>query len=173
MLDKSNWDKLSLKVYAEIYKEAKERYDDLLSESQSLTDKATKLTILLFGLAGWTSSFVFKIKAQYCVVVIGGGLLLWLIWLLLKLLFPKYISARGTSPARIFDHQRDLIDPDDSEEQRDKTFFYHQINRYRMKIEKLGVLNASRGKEYKRALILSFVLLIFVSSVFYYSKMQQ
>ena len=68
MLNPKNWDKISIGTYNEIYKEAKTRYEDLLSESQSITDKAIKLTILLFGLAAWASSLFASWHKHICLV---------------------------------------------------------------------------------------------------------
>lgn len=167
MLKPEDWNKISINTYKEIYEEARKRHDDLMNESQFVTDRSIKLTLLLFGLAAWASSLFAKNHDSYLLIIISGLYFLCLFWMLLKLLFPKPVTLRGTSPYIIFGNES-LIDKNDSDEEREKTFFYYQIDRYAKRIEKMKIINEERAKKYKLALIASFFLVIGVTALFFY-----
>ena len=53
--DLENWNKIPTETYKEIYAEAKVRYDELMSQSQNVTDKMIRMIIVTAALAAWNA----------------------------------------------------------------------------------------------------------------------
>jgi len=96
------WHQVQLETYVLIYDLAKERFDDLISEVESVTDKSIKMAtgILLFTdfFAGYLISKPALINHFTSLLVYSGIVIFAELVLLTYLVFPKKVKNKGLSP---------------------------------------------------------------------------
>jgi hypothetical protein len=86
--------------------------------------------------------------------------------LIFKVLAPRISVLRGTDPKSILKAEDDLAgfieDEENTESQKIKVFYYHQICRYQKRMTKYSENLSERVFYYKGAMAFSFLLFIYV-----------
>lgn len=146
-----NWDSLSIIVYEKIYDEAKNRFEDILEESQTITKRAITIFSLMIALAGYLIS-----KFEYSNI---DYIISFVIFLLLCasifLMAPKGVLRKGTSSQTLITN--DLVN-EKEEIMQQRIFYCLQLQTYFIRTERMKDLNKKRIN----ILFYSGVLIIFL-----------
>lgn len=157
-----DWAKMPVSCYKSIFEQAKERFNEVMEESQTITKKAMQaLLVYITTLSSITSiilspnhpSEIFELKTLLITSLATG---LFGITLLIKLLRPKEVFYKGSSPKETFTQSANNNLVGDEFEQ---NFFYDEIVRYQKKIETLDKNNRSRIELYNYVLTISILLI--------------
>lgn len=166
--DKDNYDKISVEIYRVMFLEAKERHEDVLSESKIITNKASRLIIAVTAIGTWAVTSIVSFKSNYNPLFLFILLFLIELGLLTSLLFPKKMVLKGTSPKVMLQDEDDLTDSAYSVDTRNKLFYYHQLNRYNKRITNLSEQNHTRIFRYSISLYLAYAILLGTIILFLY-----
>lgn len=168
-----DWEKISHQSYAFIFEQSKGRFEEIMSESETITSRALTLIGIYAGfLAGFLSLF-FNDSTKKIVIwhpLLLGFLYIADIVLLISLLWGKRMVNRGSPPNEIFIPG---IESSDYTEKDQLSFLYHnEISRYQARIDLNKEVNTKRHNIYTWVLILSIVIFIWtaicVINTFYY-----
>lgn len=157
-----DWSKMPVSCYKSIFDQAKERFSEVVEESQTITKKAMQTLLIyittLSSIGGILLSQnhqqeVVSSRALLIVASIGGmaGMLI-----LIKLLKPKEVFYKGSAPIETFNQSAYENLTNDEFEQ---NFYYDEIVRYQTKIDKLDSNNRSRILLYSYVLSISMMLI--------------
>ena len=158
-----DWENVPVEAYKFMFSQAKDRYDEVMSESESITNKTiTMTTITVAGLSGFVS-FKYQIAPSIIGVVVLGLLYLSNLFCLSKLLFPKKIIQRGSPPIETF---VDYLDAKDlSANEKIALIYYHELIRYQDRIISMGQRNSKRHIFYAIALCLTVINTAFTAGL--------
>ncbi len=151
------WYDVKLESYKFIFEQAKERMNDILSESESITNKSIKMISAIAAFLGFILALSLKrgwtleIFIPFVVLVIVD------IILLLILLLPKSVRWRGLAP-KIFIPKN--LDSEDDKEFQEQLLYYSAVIMLQSNIDYMLGRNSSRSKLYSWALIIFLVILI-------------
>jgi len=159
----NHWYNIGPKEYEFIFKQAKEKFDDILSENESITSKSIKMATAIVAFAGFYLGIALQnhlfLDHRFLVFTI---LILLLINLLIigSIIFPRKGYNKGISP--------DLITDSDFDNEDDKDYYlaklyYTAIGILQDKIDNTIILNTERIKTYKIALVVFGSLIFFMS----------
>lgn len=149
------WDKLPVAAYQFIFSQTKERYDEVISESESITEKAFKLISISGAFAAGVVSLAFKTNPQFNYTVILVVFYLANFTCLIKLLFPKQVIPKGSPPNEILIDYLD--DASYTEEDKTRASFYQELIRYQERIDDMEIRITKRHKYYMASLILTII----------------
>lgn len=154
------WSEVQEESYELIFSEAKERFEELHSDSESMTNKSIKMLSTIILVTGVTGG-ILRSNAPSCwvwiITVLYLGLIIYDFYLLLKLISPKQIIPKGAPPEKSIPD--DLSNPDDQGYQI-KLFYYHNILMLQRSIDKMEILNSGRSVLYEKALKAFFLILM-------------
>lgn len=157
------WHKVSIEAYQVIYEQAKERYEDIMSESESITNKSIKMILALTAFTGFILDFIIRNQFQVNVLVYClAPIILCDVWLLYRLILPKHITNRGLPPDLTIN--KDLDDDENRNHQLALTY-YTSITLIQRNIYFMIDKNASRAKKYRYALTLFLIVFIASSAI--------
>lgn len=149
-----DWEKLPVEAYSFIFSQVKDRYEEVISESESITNKTFTIAgIVVAGFAAYTAvktstppnPILDKLVVIFFVVdVISIGLLL----------FPKNIIQRGSEPSQIL---LDAFDSIEIEQEKTRFAYFNEIRKYHYRIQKMKELTTNRKYLYSIMLMLSLV----------------
>ena len=154
------WYKINKESYQLIYALAKERFEEVSSESESITDKAIKMLTAVVSLFGFFIGFVFKQHSNHWFIYILTPLVAADIYYLYHLLTPKESRLRGLPPSESI--PRDL-DNDEDKEFQTELVYYQAIVHYQNNISIMAKKNEGRIINYKIAIKLFLLILIIIS----------
>jgi hypothetical protein len=160
----NKWYNVSAEAYKIIYELATNRFEDVLSESESVTEKSIKMITAILVFVGFFTTLLInehlnKIYSNISLLAWSGGFIFLVISLLVFLLFPKTIRNRGLSP------KTSIIDGLDNEEDRDyqtQITYYNAISQIQNNIDFMVDANKTRHSLYTIALILSILILVYI-----------
>lgn len=144
----SKWYNVDIAAYEVIYKEAKENLEEQLSESESITNKSFKILFAFFAYLAFIYTY-FKDTPKF-IVFIQFLLMALAIFYLIRLIFPKNISQRGTEP--------EILLVSDFDAETDKGYFlnktyYSAICTIQSKIDTMKGENTKRIEMYQISII--------------------
>jgi hypothetical protein len=153
-----DWEKIPIEAYELLFNQAKDRFDDVSSESVSITEKSINLTKLaVLAISGFVG-YNFKINPGAGWIVFLTFIFLIDMFLLVKLMFPKGVIFKGSPPKEMF---RDYLDnPNYTQDEKVLIVYYHELRRYQESIDKMNRKNEQRQWYYGSALIFTALLTI-------------
>lgn len=165
-----NWSKINLDTYGFIIKQAEKNFDELISESESITNKSIK--ILTFN--SILFSFFFSYSKQFnhytsyrIELVMPLILFLGVVFIVMKLMFPKRIRFKGFSPKDLLSDASNLDSEDESFHL--QILYYITIVKLEDNILVMKAINTCRAKLYKISIIMSVVQLILMMMIIFLS----
>lgn len=158
-----DWEKVPVEAYKFLFSQAKDRYDEFMSESESITNKAITLTTITAAAISGFVSFKFSANPHLYFVLGVGFLFVVDLVCLVKLLFPKKIIQRGSPPKEIFIDYLDGTDLEDDD--KTKLVYYHELIRYQDKMNAMNKLNGRRQLCYGIALCLTIAASVIIAAV--------
>lgn len=155
------WQDISLENYKFIFERCEKRFDEILSESESIANKSIKLLSAVVLSIGFFTTVKFD---NLCLCLITFLFILYSvdIFLLVKLLFPKNIICKGSPPKEIF-HRGIEVAPDNSpltKEEKLVVVYYSELLRIQQGIDKNTIQNHNRHLLYMASILLSAIILI-------------
>ncbi|MCU7551793.1 hypothetical protein OCK74_21915 [Chitinophagaceae bacterium LB-8] len=158
-----DWEKVPVEAYKFLFSQAKDRYDEFMSESESITNKAITLTTITVAAISGFVSYKFTASPNKGFVVLLTFLFLGDLFCLGKLLFPKRITQRGSPPNEIF---IDYLDNNELEEDdKTKLVYYHELKRYQENMDMMEKRNSVRHWFYGIALCLTIIATVITAGI--------
>lgn len=158
-----DWEKIPLESYKFLFNQAKDRFDELLSESVSITEKSIGLTkVIVASMLGFVG---YNFKANPGLGWIFLLVILFVIDLIILviLMFPKGVVFRGSPPQEIFCEYLD--NPGYDEKEKTTIVYYHELRRYQERIELMTKKNTQRQRFYGIALVFTVLLTVLTACV--------
>ena len=153
-----DWEKVPIEAYKFLFSQAKDRYDEFMLESESISNKAITLaTIMVAAISGF-ASYKFTGNSNHGFLIILIVLFLADVFCLGLLLFPKNILQRGSPPNEIFIDYLDNTELVDDE--KTKLIYYNELKRYQEKMNAMEKVNRYRHWFYVIALCLTILATI-------------
>lgn len=157
----NKWYNVGVEPYKLILSEAKERFEDVIAESESITEKSIKILTALVGLISFFVGYLIKNDLFQTYIFILAPFVFFDVLFLYQLITPKEIVFRGLPPEESFPKQLD--NPEDSEKQIELVY-YQCVVHYQNNTKKMVRLNNGRITYYKIALILFFIVLAIIAT---------
>lgn len=157
---KQDWNEISVDVYQVAYQEAKDRFEDCASESESVTNKSFKIVTFYCVLAAFSVGIWTQKTPPIFLLVICGLLFCGGFYQLFLLLKPKQIYFRGLEPYNSMSD--DLTDSEIKEFQK-QCIYSRVVVLLQSKISGLNALNEQRASVYRRLLVITVFLIIAVA----------
>jgi hypothetical protein len=151
-----DWETIPIGAYEFLFSQAKDRYDEVMSESESITNKSINLLTIAIGAITGFVGYNFTSNPSEAFIVLLTLLFIPNFIALGILLFPKNISQRGSPPNEVFIDYLDnngLID-----DEKTKLVYYHELIRYQTRLEFMNKKNSSRHYAYGIALVLTLLV---------------
>jgi hypothetical protein len=148
-----DWEKLPIETYKFLFEQAKERYSDVMSESESITEKAFKLISISGAVAAGFIGFKFQQNPNLWLTIGLAIFHLVNFACLIKLLFPKEIILRGSPPNETLINYFD--DKNLEENEKSKLVYYQELIRYQERIDIMTLNITKRQRYYQLSLILT------------------
>lgn len=163
-----NWDTIPEETYKFLFSQAKERYDEIMSESQAITEKSLNLAKITLGALTGFVGYNLSLQIDLAWVIILSLFYVVNLFCLSVLLFPKNIVFRGSPPNELFCNYLDNPEYNDGDKKR--IVYYHELIRYQDRIDTISKKNGARQGYYASSLILTIITatataLIIISSV--------
>lgn len=154
------WYNVRLETYIIIYELAKQRFDDIISEVESVTEKTIKMITGLLTIVGFFAGYLINkpilIERNIMLLIISGGLIIIELILLVVVVLPKKVKGKGMSPQ--FSIVQGLDREEDKSVQQELTY-YNAIVALQENIDFMLANNNTRVYIY-RITIPYFVILI-------------
>jgi len=158
-----DWEKIPLESYKFLFSQVKERFDEVLSESISVTEKSINLTkVTVAAIAGFLG-YNFKANPNIACTIILCILFLLDFICLIKLMFPKGVIFKGSPPIEIFNEYLD--NPIYTQEEKITIVYYHELIRYQERIDWMNSKNNERHCYYGVALILTILVSVLTAGI--------
>ncbi len=157
------WYDIEIEAYKVAFDLAKERFDDILAESESITDKTIKMISGILIFTGFFTSILFSkenlIRDHTDLLTWSAVPILIDIVVLCLLLFPKKANNRGLPPIVSF-----VKDFDNKENTgfHQQLMYYNCLSVLQANIDNMISLNEKRAKIYTISLYLSISILIYI-----------
>lgn len=156
------WYEINADAYKLILDQGKERFEDIMSESESITNKSIRMLIALAAFSGFLIDFFLKEPISlrlYLGAAVIFSAVIGDVFILYILISPKQIKNRGLAPKLTID--KDIDDTENKAFQVELTY-YRSIVLTQQNIDDMINKNEKRAKLYKIALVL--FLLIFIGA---------
>lgn len=148
-----DWEKLPLESYKFLFSQAKDRFDEVLSESISITEKSINLTKVTVAAMSGFVGYNFKENPGLEWIVLLSFLFLIDLICLVILMFPKGVVFKGSPPQEIF---CDYLDnPSYTQDEKTTIVYYHELRRYQERIDNMTNKNGQRQLFYGIVLIVT------------------
>ncbi|MDB5126130.1 hypothetical protein [Mucilaginibacter sp.] len=160
----NKWENISVDEYKFIFEQAKEKLDDVLSETESITDKSIKIGTAVVAFLGFYLGLVIQnhlFKSHKLLVASTFIFAIINLFVIIKLIFPSLISNRGCSPEASTTPD---FDNDDDKGYYLQKLYYNSIGILQDKIDKTVTRNSNRILIYKIALA-SFALFLILMGI--------
>lgn len=158
------WDLVPVEAYKFMFSQVKDRYDDILSESVSITDKSIKiLTISIGGLSVLAGYFIKNNDVCLGALIPLGMFYFANFALLILLMFPKPVPLKGSPPKEIFINSLDNTTyvADD----KISVLYYNELIRYQGRIDFLNSENNKRQENYRAVLVLTIICIVYTTII--------
>lgn len=161
------WHTVSIDAYKIVYDLAKERLDETLSESQSITDKSIKMISSLVVFSGFFFGYLLSnkelIAQNRCLLIFLGVIVISNMIFLVDLIWPKMVKSKGLPP------NVSLVDDFDDEEDspfQTQLVYYNSLKIIQSNIDYMDGKNSDRHLFYKVSLSLFLFIAGFMPYVF-------
>jgi hypothetical protein len=158
-----DWEKVPVEAYQFLFSQAKDRYEEVISESESITNKAIKLTTITIAAISGFVSYKFTASPNPSFIIILSFLFVGDLICLGILLFPKRIIQRGSPPNETFIDYLDNVELEEHE--KTKLVYYHELKRYQKNMQIMDKKNGDRHWFYGIALCLTIVATVITAGV--------
>jgi hypothetical protein len=159
----SKWYNVDVEVYKIAFDLAKERFNDILAESESITDKTIKIISGLLVFTGFFASILFNkedlIKDHRDLLVWSSTPIIVNLIMLCLLLFPKKIRNRGLPPLVSFVKG---FDDEENHGFQQQLMYFNCLSIFQANTDFMIIQNESRAKIYKFSLMLSIAVLVYI-----------
>jgi len=155
--DFDKWYNVNKEAYKFTFEQAVIKLDDLLTESESITNKSIKWVTGIIAIFGFFVGFLIQKKLPigynsvfiiFFIIDVAG---------LLFLIFPKEIKGRGFVPSELLPEKLD--NPDDEKYQQE-LLYYFAIVKIEEDISVMRKKNSFRANIYLASIILGLLLLV-------------
>lgn len=155
--DFEKWYHVNKDAYKFIFTQAEKKLEDVLSESESITNKSIKLITATVSMFAFFIGFILQKN-----ILIGYNVIMVIFFIsnvvcIIFLIFPKEVKGRGFVPSELLPKRLDH--PDDKEYQ-EEMLYYCAIVKLEEDIKTMRQKNKARSKIYLINLILSLILLV-------------
>lgn len=155
--DFKKWYNINKDSYKLIFEQAEKKMEEVISESESITNKSIKIVAAISAMFAFFVGFLIQknIPAGYSSVFI----IVFIINVtgVLFLIFPKEVRGRGIAPKILIPKN---FDADDDKDYQEHMIYYSGIIILQNNIDFMIKKNTSRAKWYLRWLIVTLVLLV-------------
>lgn len=159
--DVDDWEIVSVESYQFIIEQAKERLDEVISESNAITSRSMTLLLSYFAIFSGILGFIFSASnkseidfltiLESCVLAIFP---FYIFTLLFALIASRYNAYKGSPPKEIFRQQ--YLQSHDSEDWL-KILHYYEMERIQDKIERIQAINIKRVGQFRAVLRVSLL----------------
>lgn len=155
--DFEKWYNVNKDAYKFIFSQAEKKLEDVLSESESITNKSIKLVTAVVAMFAFFVGFLIQKN-----IPIGYNSIFIILFIInvggvLFLIFPKEVKGRGFVPSELLPERLDS--PDDKEYQ-EEMLYYSAIVKLEDDIQSMRQKNSGRANIYLASLILALLLLV-------------
>lgn len=155
--DFHKWYNVNKNAYKFIFEQAIRKLDDVLSESESITDKSIKMATAVSSMFAFFIGFLVQSKTP-----IGYNSIFIILFIIniagiVFLIFPKEVKGRGFQPSELL--PKNLDDPEDKDFQ-EEILYYCSIVNLENDISLMRKKNSDRAKIYLVCLILALMLFV-------------
>ncbi len=158
-----DWEELPLESYKFLFSQAKDRFDEVLSESVSITEKSITLTKVAVAAMSGFVGYNFKANPGLEWIVVLSFVFLIDLICLVVLMFPKGVVFKGSPPQEIF---CDYLDnPSYTENEKTTIVYYHELRRYQERIDIMTKKNSQRQLFYGVALVVTILSTVLTAGV--------
>jgi hypothetical protein len=156
--DFEKWYNVNIDAYKFVFEQAEKKLEDVLSESESITDKSIKMVAAVVAMFAFFVGFLIQKK-----IPIGYNAIFIILFILnvtgiIFLIFPKEVKGRGFVPSELlpekFDNHEDL-------KVQVELLHYCGVVKLEEDIQLMRRKNASRSKLYLVCIILALLLFVF------------
>jgi hypothetical protein len=159
----NDWDKIGPEAYKFILEQSKLRFEEIISESETITERSIKLLTVLVGFLSGLIGLSLKTPPESNLIWTLGICYFVDIGSLVWLMKGKEIVLRGSPPKEIF---IDNLDRNDySKDDQLSLLYYNEVCRYQQRIEMNESANGVRQAVYFVALGLSVVLYVATAAI--------
>jgi len=174
--DIKNWKKIPTETYKDILKSSKVRYEEMMSQSASITGKIDKMIVINAGILVWISKIFVehKDKVSMYISVILLIYIIGLFWYLVSTFFARITVLLGSSPKDILGNENELsgkdVDGDYNEDEKIKVYYYLQCFTYNNRISDFKPILDNRANQLKMCLILTFITFVISVALFVFTN---
>jgi hypothetical protein len=155
--DFKKWYEVNKDAYKIVFEQAEKKMEDVLSESESITNKSIKMVAAVAAMFAFFVGFLVQKN-----IPVGYNAVFIIVFIvnvtgILFLIFPKEVRGRGVSPKKLLPKNLDAEDDKNFQEQ---MIYYSGIVILQDNIDFMIDKNTSRAKWYLAWLIFALVLLV-------------
>jgi len=166
----NKWYNVDIAAYKVLYDLALLRFEDVISESESVTQKSIKMITGIVLFIGFFTTLLVnehlsQLSNHISLIAWSGGFIFVVLCLLVFLLFPKLIRHRGLSPNTSI---IDGLDNDEDLSNQLQLTYYNCISQIQANIDFMIHANKNRHIFYTIALIASILILAYIPSMAIY-----
>jgi hypothetical protein len=153
--DFDKWYKVDKGAYEFIFSQAEKKLEDVLSESQSITDKSIKMVTAVVAMFAFLIGFLIQKKVPIGYNIIFVVFLIADVTGIIFLIFPKHVKGRGFVPNELIPTK---LDSDEDKEVQEQMLYYHAIVNLQADIQLMRKKNSDRATLYLICLIVALIL---------------
>lgn len=155
--DFHKWYNVETGAYKIVFEQAEKKMEDVLSESESITNKAIKMITAVAAMFAFFVGFLIQKN-----IPIGYNVIFIIVFIvnvtgILFLIFPKEVRGRGVSPKKLLPEK---LDNEDDKGFQEQMIYYSGIVILQDNIDCMIGKNTTRAKWYLVWLIVTLVLLV-------------
>jgi len=155
--DFKRWYDVNKEAYKLVFEQAEKKMEDVLSESESITNKSIKMVSAVAAMFAFFVGFLVQQN-----MAIGYNAIFIIVFVvnvtgILFLIFPKEVRGRGVSPQKLLPQN---LDAEDDKNYQEQMIYYSGIVILQDNIDFMNKKNTSRAKWYLIWLIVALVLLV-------------
>ncbi|HVA99483.1 MAG TPA: hypothetical protein VNG53_11365 [Bacteroidia bacterium] len=155
--DFDKWYNVNKDAYKFLFEQADEKLEDVLSESESITNKSIKMVTAVIAMFAFFVGFLIQKH-----IPIGYNSIFIILFIvnvsgIIYLIFPKEVKGRGFVPSELL--PKKLNSPEDKDYQ-EELLYYCAVVKLEEDIQLMRQKNSVRTKIYLTCIILALVLLV-------------
>lgn len=151
------WYNVNKECYKFIFEQAEKRLEDILSESESITNKSIKMATAIVAMFAFFIGFIIQKSIQIGYNSIFIGLFIINVSVIVYLIFPKDVKFRGLTPQILIPSK---LDADEDKEFQIEMLYYSAIRLLQDNIDFMLDKNSFRAKVYLVSLIMCLFLFV-------------
>ncbi len=151
------WTKIKLETYKLIYEKASERFQEVLDESESITNKSTRVLVAVSAVIAFSITYLQKDNLSMYVLIPMTIIAIIDFILIVYLLHPRDIIDKGFRPDELI--PVNLAAPGDKDHQ-EQILYYSMVVLIQSKITFMVNHNRSRSRFYFATMILTVVIIV-------------